>query len=143
MNGINFLAVDEASDIDKDKFSGIVGLGPMSDEKRLLSFIQQMSSGSGLGGVGGKDEIKPMFSFFLSNNEQKNGKLLFGGYNLAKYGAPGASDSSIYWADMAHKKQFFWTINMGETQFADGKKLDVSSKYMILDSGLSYALIPS
>jgi hypothetical protein len=143
MNGINFLAVDEASDIDKDKFSGIVGLGPMSDEKRLLSFIQQMSSGSGLGGVGGKDEIKPMFSFFLSNNEQKNGKLLFGGYNLAKYGAPGASDESIYWADMAHKKQFFWTINMGETKFADGKKLDISSKFLILDSGLSYALIPS
>lgn len=40
MSGVNFLAVDEATDIDKDKFSGIVGLGPMSDEKRMPSFIE-------------------------------------------------------------------------------------------------------
>lgn len=40
MSNVNFLAVDEATDIDKDKFSGIVGLGPMSDEKRMPSFIE-------------------------------------------------------------------------------------------------------
>ena len=140
MTGVNFLAVDEATDIDKDKFSGIVGLGPMSDEKRMPSFIEQLS---GLGGVNGKDEVKPIFSFFLSNSEQKNGKLMFGGYNLSKYARPGSTDESIFWANMAHKKQFFWTINMGENQMADGKKLDIASKFLILDSGLSYALIPS
>lgn len=84
-----------------------------------------------------------MFSFYLSNNEQKNGKLIFGGYNLAKFAAPGSTDESIFWANMAHKKQFFWTVNMGDNKFSDGKKLDISSKFLILDSGLSYALIPS
>jgi hypothetical protein len=45
-----FLAVDQASDIDKDKFSGIIGLGPKSDVARLPAFIEQAA---GLGGVGG------------------------------------------------------------------------------------------
>jgi len=32
---------------------------------------------------------------------------------------------------------------MGDIQFSDGKKLEVDAKHAILDSGLSYALIPS
>ena len=52
-NGL-FLAVKEATDIEKDKFSGIVGLGPKSDVGRMPSFIEQVA---GLGGVGGEDEI--------------------------------------------------------------------------------------
>ena len=38
-NGL-FLAVKEATDIEKDKFSGIVGLGPKSDVGRMPSFIE-------------------------------------------------------------------------------------------------------
>lgn len=45
---------------------------------------------------------------------------------------------------MAHKKDFFWTVNMqNKLAFSDGKKLDLESRHMILDSGVSYALIPS
>jgi predicted aspartyl protease len=32
---------------------------------------------------------------------------------------------------------------MGPLSFADGKKLDVASNIMIIDSGVSYALIPT
>jgi len=32
---------------------------------------------------------------------------------------------------------------MAEIKMGDGAKIDVDSKYMILDSGLTYALIPS
>jgi len=32
---------------------------------------------------------------------------------------------------------------MGEIQTSDGKKLNADAKHAILDSGLSYALIPS
>jgi len=32
---------------------------------------------------------------------------------------------------------------MGPVAFSDGKKLEVDAKHAILDSGLSYALIPS
>jgi hypothetical protein len=33
IENISFIAVDDASDIDKDKFSGLVGLSPTSLEK--------------------------------------------------------------------------------------------------------------
>lgn len=74
-----FLAVKEATDIDKDRFSGIVGLSPMSDVARLPAFIEQAA---GLGGVDGQAEISPLFSFYLTNTPEKKGKLTLGGYNL-------------------------------------------------------------
>jgi len=33
-------SVNEATDIDKDKFSGIIGLGPKSDVGRMPSFVE-------------------------------------------------------------------------------------------------------
>jgi hypothetical protein len=44
---------------------------------------------------------------------------------------------------MAHKKTFFWVLRMGGLTFSDDKKFTSTSQHMILDSGLSYALIPS
>lgn len=38
--GATFLSVNEATDIDKDKFSGIIGLGPKSDVGRMPSFVE-------------------------------------------------------------------------------------------------------
>ena len=64
MQGATMLAVDEATDVEKDKFSGIIGLGPASDVKRIPAFLEQIDT---LGGVGGKEEMKPIFSIFLSN----------------------------------------------------------------------------
>jgi len=45
-----FLAVDSATDIDKDRFSGIIGLGPMGDVARVPAFVEQAS---GMGGIAG------------------------------------------------------------------------------------------
>lgn len=115
-------------------------MGPKSDVGRLPAFIEQAS---GLGGVGGGEEVAPQFSIFLSNSPDKTGFLTLGGYNLAKYAAPGKQDSDVFWANMAHKKTFFWTVRMGDLTFGKDKKFNSTSKHMILDSGLSYALIPS
>lgn len=82
MHNSVFLAVKEATDIEKDKFSGIIGLGPKSDVGRMPSFIEQVA---GLGGVGGEDDIKPVFSIFLTNKDQTNGAITFGGYDINKY----------------------------------------------------------
>ena len=87
--------------------------------------------------------MSPLFSFYLSNSEDKKGSLVFGGYNLAKFAAAGKTDKDIFWANMAHKRTFFWTLNMGQISFSDKKSFATSSKHMIIDSGLSYALIPS
>lgn len=139
LSGATFLSVNEATDIEKDKFSGIIGLGPKSDVGRMPSFVEQMAN---LGGEGGENEIKPMFSLYLTNNEDKKGKLTIGGYDVSKYGKSGSTENDIFWADMAHKRTFFWTLNMGQIQLGQNA-VKVDSKHLILDSGLSYALIPS
>ena len=106
-----FLSVDEATDIDKDKFSGIMGLSPKSDVARIPAFVEQVAD---LGGVGGKEEISPLFSIYLSNDPSKKGRVTFGGYNVAQYGKSGSTDKDIFWADLAHQKTYFWTLNMGD-----------------------------
>ena len=118
LNGAVFLAVNEASDIDKDKFSGIVGLGPASDVGRLPSFIEQIA---GLGGVGGEAEMEPIFSIFLTNKDGVPGKITFGGYDVEKFAAPGKTEKDVFWASMAHAATYFWVMNMGEIGFADGQ----------------------
>lgn len=40
LSGATFLAVNEATDIEKDKFSGIVGLSPQSDLGRIPAFVE-------------------------------------------------------------------------------------------------------
>jgi len=47
--------------------------------------------------------------------------LTIGGYNLAKFAAPGKGEGDVFWANMAHKKDFFWTVNMGQIGFGDKK----------------------
>jgi hypothetical protein len=141
LNGAVFLAVNEASDIDKDKFSGIVGLGPASDVGRLPSFIEQIA---GLGGAGGEAEMAPIFSIFLTNKDGTAGKITFGGYDVEKFAAPGKTEKDVFWASMAHAATYFWVMRMGDIGFGDGHKMqNLVSKHMILDSGLTYALIPS
>ena len=65
-----FLAVYEANDIEKDKFSGIVGLAPASDTGKIKSFVEQVED---MNGEGGKDNFSPTFSIFLSNSEGSPG----------------------------------------------------------------------
>lgn len=62
---------------------------------------------------------------------------------MAKYAKPGSGENDVFWSDLAHQRTYFWTVRMGQLEFADGQKLDVGSKHMILDSGVSYALIPT
>lgn len=140
IDGATFLAVDEASDIDKDKFSGIVGLGPKSDQARMPAFVEQMGD---LGGVGGQNTVTPIFSIYLSNAESAKGKIIFGGYDVAQYAKSGLTEKDIYWANQAHKTDYFWTLNMGQISFGDGTKFTTDSNHLIIDSGVSYSLIPS
>jgi hypothetical protein len=57
-----------------------------------------------MGGVGG---FKPVFSIQLSDSGP--GQITFGGYDTSK---------NIFWAEMAHKKDYFWTLNMaGNVKF--------------------------
>ena len=80
VSGATFLAVKEATDIEKDQFSGIVGLSPQSDVAALPAFIQQAS------GIGNSvNDVSPVFSFYLPNKEDQKGSLSIGGYNTQKF----------------------------------------------------------
>jgi len=35
-----------------------------------------------MGAVAGQNEMEPIFSFYLTNKEDKKGTLTFGGYNV-------------------------------------------------------------
>lgn len=82
----------------------------MSDVKRMPAFVEQIAD---LGGVGGKNFIKPMFSLHLSNKEGEPGKITFGGYDLAKYAKPGSGENDVFWSDLAHQRTYFWNLRMG------------------------------
>jgi len=40
-----------------------------------------------------------MFSIYLSNDEAVKGNIMFGGFDLPKYGKQGATDKDIFWLD--------------------------------------------
>jgi hypothetical protein len=44
---------------------------------------------------------------------------------------------------MAHASDFFWTVGMKEEVKFGDKPFKTSTNHMILDSGVSYALVPS
>jgi hypothetical protein len=117
MDGVVFLNVDSASDIDKDQFSGIIGLSPMSDLSRIPAFVEQIGK---LGGVGGSAEVKPIFSIFLSNSPDRKGRITFGGYDLASFAKTGMKESDVIWTSLAHQTDHFWNINMGQISIGDG-----------------------
>jgi len=66
-----------------------------------------------MGGIGGKDPVNPIFSIFLSNDPSKTGNIIFGGYDLAS-NTNGKKDSDIFWANMAHAVDYFWSLPMKE-----------------------------
>jgi hypothetical protein len=41
-----------------------------------------------------------------------NGKVIFGGYDIEKYGKLGATDDDIVWLSLTNKTDYFWTVNM-------------------------------
>ena len=65
-----------------------------------------------MGGIGGKDPMNPIFSIFLSNTPGKPGNIIFGGYDLASNTKSGTKDSDIFWANMAHAVDYFWSLPM-------------------------------
>lgn len=49
LNNIELLVGDQGKDLEKDKFSGIVGLAPQNDpNNKLSSFIEQVTAGQKL-----------------------------------------------------------------------------------------------
>jgi hypothetical protein len=121
-----FLAVDKASDLQKDQFSGIIGLAPPSSEEKsvVLPTVNQMTG---------------IFAFYLSKGAGSTGNLKFGGYDLQKYAKPGSTDGDIVWNQVIDDG---WTIALSGVKYNKGSYLEIKAEQLTLDTGLSYALVP-
>ena len=121
-----FLLVDGGNELQKDQFSGIIGLAPPSSEEKstVPAFISQFNN---------------MFSFYLSKGSGSEGFLKIGDYDLEKYAKTGSKPEDIVWTSVIDDG---WTIPLSAVQFHSGKTIDVKAEQLTLDTGLSYALVP-
>ena len=135
MAGFSFLAVDQGTDIEKDRYSGIVGLSPNKiGARNLEGFLSQINM---------HKSMDPIFSFYLSKNGQDGSKITFGGYNTQKFAKEG---KEVKWLETDQENNNYWSLPMDPTiSFGEAKNqtAKIASKNAILDSGLSYALVPS
>lgn len=93
------------------------------------------------------DQLSSTFSFYLSKQPEQDGMVTFGGYDLAQYAKPGSSENDIFWSKMI-KNEKYWTVGMSDVGVKDkkGKVMslyDIKPNYAIMDTGVSYAIIPS
>ena len=80
-----------------------------------------------------------------------SGKVIFGGYDIEKYGKLGTTEDDIVWLSLTNKTDYFWTVNMDQARLYGGNplnhkriysKVELQSRYLMIDTGLSYALAP-
>ena len=136
MINLQFLAVDNGEDLDRDKFSGIIGLSPSKvGAKGLSGFLTQVQAFK---------VVSPVFSFYLTKNGNQGSKITFDGYNLEKFGKKGATEADVTWISIDPENQSYWSLPLSEKKISLGSNYTaITSSNVILDSGLSYALIPS
>lgn len=120
-----FVAVDTAADLEKDRFSGIVGLSPFQpDSANVPTFLSQGEQ---------------VFSFYLPQaSSGQKGKIVLGGFDLELYAKPGAKEDDVSWMQLADDS---WTINMNGLKLGE-KDIPIKSTQIMLDSGLSYNMVP-
>jgi hypothetical protein len=44
--------------------------------------------------------IDPVFSFYMTKNENQGSKITFGGYDVSKYAKSGSSEKDVAWLDI-------------------------------------------
>jgi hypothetical protein len=129
--------------VSQDRFAGIIGLAPRSSESQLGAFIDQVKQ---INFSSKQDALSPLFSFYLSRNPSEDGRITFGGYDIANFAQPGKKEADIFWGKAVPYERY-WTLPMNKLTIA-GKKGETDipqnqPRYAIMDTGVSYAIIPS
>lgn len=68
--------------------------------------------------------------------------VTFGGYDVEKFSKPGLKEKDVFWASSVNNEKY-WTLNMNSVFLGKNKVNDIISKYVIMDTGVSYSLIPT
>ena len=64
----------------------------------IPSFLSQLNNSKD---ANGQPLIEPMFSFYLTSNQEIPGKVILGGYDLNRYAEFGSAEKDIFWCDLA------------------------------------------
>ena len=67
---------------------------------------------------------------------------MIGGYDLSQFATSGAADKDITWSPVASDEKT-WSVTFNGVSFKDGKGIGTKSEKIMLDTGVSYALVPS
>jgi hypothetical protein len=68
--------------------------------------------------------------------------VTFGDYDVKRFAKTGLSDKDVFWGK-AVQGESYWTLNLKDAALS-GKPLNgLTSRYAIMDTGVSYALIPA
>ena len=133
LSKVQFLDVDSASGTSNYQSAGFVGLGPKTYREGFIeAFLPQIEAES--------EKMKPIFSFYFTDSTLKKGKLIFGGYDLEKFAKPDLTEKDIFWAPL-EGNPYYWTVNMNDLAYA-GKSVIQESRKLILDTGMSFSIIP-
>jgi hypothetical protein len=84
---------------------GFVGLAPMGEDTTKLTPVLEVISNMKKEGL---TDIKPMFSFFFSENSIYNGMLTIGYSDEEKYGM---DNELMTWMNMTRNKHY-WSLEM-------------------------------
>ena len=77
---------------------------------------------------------------YLSRGSGSTGKIVLGGYDLDSYAKEGTLENDIQWVQLADDS---WTISMDGLKFKDSdKSIPIKGTQLMLDSGLSYSMVP-
>ena len=68
--------------------------------------------------------------------------VTFGDYDVKRFAKPGLTNKDVFWAKTVQGESY-WTLNLKDVGIGANSLEDLNSKYVIMDTGVSYALIPA
>jgi hypothetical protein len=99
---LSFLTVVKAKDVSSLQGSGLIGLAPTppkQDEFKsplqhgVPGFIAQLAHDKKF-----NQDFDPVFSFYLSNDVNVKGKMIFGGTDYKKFAKAGLTEKDVFWS---------------------------------------------
>ena len=67
---------------------------------------------------------------------------MIGGYDLSQYAKKGSQEADVTWSSISPSDKT-WSSNFNGLKFKDGAPVSTKSEKIMLDTGLTYALVPS
>jgi hypothetical protein len=64
--------------------------------------------------------LSPLFSIYLSRTPSEDGRVTFGGYNVASFAQTGKKEADIFWGSIVPYERY-WTLPMHKASLVGSK----------------------